>query len=313
MSQNPPSFGQSGSSGAAHSAPVCPRHPQVASYVRCRRCDRPMCGACQVHTEVGAICTDCAGDLQRDRAAAQPRNAIGGRGSDTPIITWTLIGICVVMFGLQNLPGVSGVIRQWTTFAPFRTEAMPWTLITSGFLHGGIMHLLLNMYALWAIGQFLERSLGRWRYLGLFLLSVIGGHAAVMWLASAGLDDWYTGTVGASGGVFGLFGALFVVQQRMGEQATQVLVLIGLNFAFSFMYPDISWQGHLGGMITGTLIALVLFATRVKAAPGADRAALARRADLTHAAVLAAALAVLGAVVLARVLTVPDWAMPPLF
>jgi len=175
---------------------------------------------------------------------------------------------------------------------------MPWTFFTAGFLHGGIMHLALNMYALWMVGQYLEQTLGHVRYSAVYLVSVLGGHTAVYLLADPLGQAWYTGTLGASGGVFGLFAAMFIVNRHLGGQTAQILVLIGLNLVITFTIPNISWQGHLGGLVLGAAVTAGMFALRPKATPGADRQALARRSAALHSAVVA------GAVVLCVVLIV---------
>src|SRR5690625_6057765 len=96
---------------------------------------------------------------------------------------------------------------QLLMFVPFRAVAMPWTFLTSGFLHGGLLHLALNMYALWIVGQYLERSMGHARFAGVYFASLLAGHTAVYLFADPASDAWISGTVGASGGVFGLFAA----------------------------------------------------------------------------------------------------------
>ncbi len=299
---NPPSYGQSSAGASNGDHPVCPRHPDRVSYMTCKRCHQPMCHGCQVATEVGSLCVDCMQEINRAQRGTMARTAVGGRGHDTPMVTYVIMGICIVLFALQTMGPFITPVHQWLMFAPFRALQMPWTFITSGFLHGGVLHLALNMYALWVIGQYLERALGRWRFTALFLLSVIGGHVAVLLLSSPLSDSWVTGTVGASGGIFGLFGALFVVQRKLGGQATQVLVLIGANLVITFLYPNISWQGHLGGLVTGTALAAAFFATRPTATPGADREALGRKSAMIHAGVCAAMAAVLVVLVIVKAL-----------
>jgi membrane associated rhomboid family serine protease len=290
--------------------PVCPRHPDRPSYVRCKRCGRPACGECQRPAAVGMLCVDCDRDLSRQQANSRPRNAMGGRsgGKFTPYVTYGIMAICIVFFLIQNL--APQIASSLLIYAPFRTLAMPWTMLTSGFLHGGIMHLVLNMWALWAIGQYLEHQLGRGRYAGLFLASVVAGHTAVLLVADPTGAAWVSGTVGASGGIFGLFGAMFVVNRRMGAQTTQVLVLIALNLLITFTVPGISWQGHLGGLIMGTGLAAAMFATRPKATPGADRAELARRSTLIHSAVIAGGFLLCIVLIVVKAALVPDGYLP---
>lgn len=266
---------------------VCPRHPGRPSLIRCQRCDRPACAECQRRAAVGIQCVDCVSEAERSQRQSAPRTVMGAESvRSAPIVTYTIMGICVAIFALQML-GLDHTLSEWLMFAPFRSLAMPWTFLTSGFLHGGIAHVGLNLYALWAVGQVLERSLGHWRYLAVFLVSVFGGHTAVLLLASIGTEAWFTGTVGASGGLFGMFGALLILQRRLGSESAQVLILIVLNFAIGFLYPGISWQGHLGGLIAGAATVGLFFATRPTAEPGADRVALAKKSAMRHGAVVA--------------------------
>lgn len=289
-------------------APVCPRHPDRVSYVRCQRCHRPACPECQRPAPVGVLCVDCARDAARRRQQAAPRTALGGAMTGgRPIVTLAIIALCALAFGLQTV--APSVMTNLFAFAPFRALAMPWTFLTSGFLHGGLLHLALNMYALWIVGGYLERTMGRWRYAGVFLVSVLAGHVAVLLFSSVDTMAWFTPTVGASGGIFGLFGSLFVVNRRMGAQSGQVIMLIIANLAITFLVPNISWQGHLGGLVLGTATTAALFALRPKAVPGADRVALARRSALIHAAVLGAAVLLCLALIVVRVMSVPAGSM----
>lgn len=266
---------------------VCPRHPDRPSLIRCQRCDRPACVECQRRAAVGVQCVDCVSEAEHSQRQSAPRTVVGAEPVRTlPVVTYTIMGLCAVIFALQFI-GLDRTLSQWFMFAPFRSLAMPWTFLTSGFLHGGIAHVGLNLYALWAVGQFLERALGHWRYLAVFLVSVFGGHTAVLLLSSIGTDSWFTGTVGASGGLFGLFGALLILQRRLGAESTQVLILIVLNFVIGFLYPGISWQGHLGGLIAGAATVGLFFATRPTVEPGADRVALAKKSAMRHGAVVA--------------------------
>ena len=284
--------------------PVCPRHPDTVSYVRCKRCERPACPQCQHPTQVGVLCVDCERDIARQQAGTRPRNAMGASaGRRTPYVTYTLMGLCVLAFLGQAL--APHIVTQWGIFAPFRALAMPWTFLTAGFLHGGVMHLALNMWALWVVGQYLEQTLGHTRYAGVFLASVLGGHTAVYVLANPMTLEWTTATLGASGGVFGLFGSMFIVNRRLGGQSAQILVLIGLNLLITFTVPNISWQGHLGGLLVGTALVAAMFALRPKATHGTDRQALARRSALIHGALIAGAVLLCAVAVVLKALTVP--------
>lgn len=299
---NRPSYGYSAEDPSDPQAPpVCPRHPDRVSYVRCKRCDRPACPDCQRSAAVGLLCVDCENELSRQQASARPRNAMGGgMGTRQPVVTYAVMGLSVLFYLGQMV--APSVMYQLLMFVPFRAVVMPWTFLSSGFLHGGILHLVLNMYALWIIGQHLERAMGHVRFAGVYFASVLAGHTAVYLLVDPTSEAWFTGTVGASGGVFGLFAAVFIVNRRMGAQTAQIAVLIGLNLVFTFTIPNISWQGHLGGLVMGALLTAAMFALRPKAAPGADRQALARRSALTHGAVITGGIVLCLALVLAKVL-----------
>ncbi|WP_127128602.1 rhomboid family intramembrane serine protease [Georgenia sp. SYP-B2076] len=246
MSEHSP--GQAGT----EAVPVCPRHPDVVSYVRCQRCGRPACAQCQRPAAVGIQCVDCVREAQARVPAA--RTVLGGRARQgRPVVTLTIIGICVAVYLLQMVLGQQLTYRL--AYAPAIGATEPYRFLTSAFLHGGALHLALNMYALWIVGSSLEPALGRWRYLALYLLSAVGGSVAVLLLADPSGISWITPVVGASGAVFGLFAAIFMVLRHVGRDTTQILVLIGLNFVLGFMVSGIAWQAHLGGAIVGALLA----------------------------------------------------------
>ncbi|TRW43035.1 rhomboid family intramembrane serine protease [Georgenia yuyongxinii] len=232
--------------------PVCPRHPGVVSYVRCQRCGRPACAQCQRPAAVGIQCVDCVREAQARLPST--RTVFGGRARHgRPVVTLTIIGICVAVYLLVAVFG--GSLQQHLVFAPGVGDVQPYRFLTSAFLHGGVLHLALNMYALWIVGSVVEPALGRWRYAALYLLSALGGSVAVLLLASPDNSSWFTAVVGASGAVFGLFAAIFLVLRRLGRDATQILVLIALNFGLGFVVAGISWQAHLGGAVVGAVLA----------------------------------------------------------
>lgn len=256
MSGERPQYGASG----GEEVPVCPRHPDRPSYVRCQRCGRPTCPECQRPAAVGIHCVDCVRDAGRSRPAV--RTSLGGRvSSGSPmLVTWVLLGANGVVYVLQWLARAAGLsLPQMFAYAPVATTSEPWRMLTSGFLHSmsSPLHLLLNMYMLYLFGRMLEPALGRWRFLLLFLLSVLGGSVGVLLLAHP-----FSLVLGASGGIFGLFGALFVLQRHLGQSIAPIAVLIGVNVVFGFVVPGIAWQAHLGGLATGALVALAYTATR---------------------------------------------------
>ncbi|MHA7191406.1 rhomboid family intramembrane serine protease [Arthrobacter sp. MDT2-16] len=253
------SYGVPAPDAGSQEAPVCPRHPDRVSYVRCQRCGRPACPECQRPAAVGFQCVDCV----REQAASIParRNAFGGavRG-DTPVVTYTLIGLCVVVYLLQLV--VPGIIRSFA-YAPVYTAgaggvipAEPWRMLTAAFLHSpsSFLHIAFNMYALYILGKVLEPAMGRARFLALYLISALGGSIGVLLLSDNPLQP----VVGASGAVFGLFGALFIVQRKRGGDVRQIVVLIAINAVIGFVVAGIAWQAHLGGLIAGAACAAAI-------------------------------------------------------
>jgi membrane associated rhomboid family serine protease len=181
-----------------------------------------------------------------------------------PVVTLTLIAACALVFlGQLTNPEITSRFA----YAPYLTEAEPWRMITAAFLHSPqlILHIAFNMYALWLVGPYLEALLGRARFTALYLLSAFGGSVFYLLLAVPydGTGEpggsWFGGTVGASGAVFGLFGALVVVNRRLNRDVTQIVLLIVLNGAIGF-FPglNIAWQAHLGGLVTGVVAAQAL-------------------------------------------------------
>ena len=238
--------------GAPEAAPTCYRHPDRATYVRCTRCNRYICPQCMNDAAVGHQCAECVG--AGAKTVREPRTAFGGRQyGATPVVTYTLIAVNVLMFVLQNVS--ADLQRELVLFSPAVADGELYRLLTSAFLHYGITHLLFNMWALYVVGPPLEMALGRLRFTALYVLSALGGSVLVYLLSSLSAQ-----TAGASGAIFGLFGATFVVGKRLNLDVRWVIGLIAINLAFTFVIPlissqNISWQGHIGGLATGALVA----------------------------------------------------------
>ena len=252
----------------------CYRHPDRQSFVLCQRCLRTICPECQTQAAVGVICPECMAAERKNRTPAQKKAArrwgarSGGaitmatRGGK-PIVTYVLLAVTSFIGLVQLIPGLNQPITQALAFyAPylypnlFALPFEPWRLITALFVHGGFIHLGLNMLALWMLGQSLEPMLGRVRYLALYLISGLGGSVMVAILAPG---SW---TVGASGAIFGLLASLLIIGRHIGANVTGILVILGINFAFGFFAGGISWQAHLGGAIVGALVALIYVKTK---------------------------------------------------
>jgi membrane associated rhomboid family serine protease len=201
---------------------------------------------------VGHQCDDCV--RQGAKTVRQPKTAFGGREYGAkPVITYGLIAINVVMFVLETVS--RGLKSELVLFAPAVADGDLYRLLTSAFMHYGVTHLLFNMYALWIIGPPLEKALGRLRFTALYALSALGGSVLVYLLSPLS-----AATAGASGAVFGLFGASFVVGKRLNLNVQWVVGLIAINLAITFVIPalggqQISWQGHIGGLLTGSVVA----------------------------------------------------------
>ncbi len=198
------------------------------------------------------MCGVCASGR---RTVREPRTHFGGRqGSTTPVVTYVLIALNVLVFLLETVSG--GLQRQLALWSPAVADGDLYRLVTSAFLHYGMTHLLFNMWALYVVGPPLERWLGRLRFTALYVLSALGGSVLVYLLSPLN-----AATAGASGAVFGLFAATFVVGKRLNLDVRGVVALIAINLAFTLVIPmissqSISWQGHLGGLVTGALVAL---------------------------------------------------------
>jgi membrane associated rhomboid family serine protease len=179
----------------------------------------------------------------------------GNRLSRTqPVVTWSIIAITVAIFLLDLVSG--GGVNGWLTYYPVFTPWVPWTMLTAVLAHASIIHLAVNMLSLWVLGPMLEHMVGRIRFVALYLVAGFGGSVAVLWLAPQG------GVLGASGAIFGLLGALFVIQRGLGGNSSQLVLVIALNLAIGFFVSNISWQAHLGGLVAGALVAWVFMRTR---------------------------------------------------
>ncbi|MGI8524313.1 MAG: rhomboid family intramembrane serine protease, partial [Nocardioides sp.] len=265
----------------ASGVPTCYRHPDRETYISCQRCGRPICPDCMRDAAVGFQCPSCI--VEGKKSTRSGRTTFGGlHSADSGLTSKFLIGInvavwiaitvtggassrlvdqlslrprgaCVVGNRLADVPHsvCSSLGGGWL---PGVSDGAWWQLLTSVFTHVAIIHIGFNMLALWFLGPQLEQVLGRVRFLALYLLSGLAGSALVYWFSYE-----YAPTLGASGAVFGLMGALLVLALKMGVSPQGILFWVGINFAFTFAGPsNISWQGHVGGFLAGALLALIL-------------------------------------------------------
>ena len=248
------------SSAPSSSANFCYRHPDRQSFILCQRCGRTVCSQCQTQAAVGVHCPECVKEGRASAPRTKSRLLTSFRGGDQPVVTWSIITLCVIVYVLQIIPG-SPVTAALLYFGPY-TYTEPWRMITALFVHsqGSLLHIGLNMLSLFLFGPILERLVGHVRFLALYLVSGFGGSVAVLLLAPT------TPVVGASGAIFGLLGAYFVIARKFGGNTTQLLVVIGLNLAIGFLPgTNIAWQAHLGGLVAGAAVALVYLKTRNRA------------------------------------------------
>ncbi|MFF0633964.1 rhomboid family intramembrane serine protease [Nocardia sp. NPDC004151] len=237
-------------------APACYRHPDRPTGLACTRCGRPACPECLTAAAVGQHCVEC---VQQGRDDVRPvRNAAGTTLSriSQPYVTYTLIAVNVIVFAVTALQSHSLMDNQrsrlfydWVLVPGFVGYDGGWArVLGSGFLHYGPIHLLANMFALYVLGPYCEVALGRARFVAVYFASLLGGSAAI-----TALSDPLTASAGASGAIFGIFGAVAVIMLRTRQNLTQIAVLLGINLLITFSVPGISVWGHLGGLLAGTL------------------------------------------------------------
>jgi membrane associated rhomboid family serine protease len=240
-------------------AETCYRHPDRETGVACSSCGRPICPDCMTPTPVGMRCPECA---------SQRTKVVRGVGrqegfAQTPA-TYVLIGLSVIGYLIEIATGAGGFsggslsqfMIDFGLYGPLVTEGEWYRLVTSGFLHAGLIHLGFNMFLLFFLGRLLEPALGTPRFLVLYFASLLAGSFGALLLDPNAL------TVGASGAVYGLAGATFVIARGRGMEALagQIGFLIVFNLIFSFVVPNISVGGHLGGLAGGVLCALIIVA-----------------------------------------------------
>ncbi len=260
------------SAPGARSVPVCYRHPDRETGVRCTRCERPICPECMVSASVGFQCPECVhggglahqhtpggGGAGRTMAAARPRTVAGGPiTADPRLLTKVLIGINIALFLVQLAVGES-FTQRFEVIGQAYTPLIPgvqgiaqgqyYRLLTAMFLHAGFTHLLFNMLSLWWIGGPLEAALGRARYLALYAVSGLAGSALTYLLAAPNAPS-----LGASGAIFGLFGATGVLMRRLNYDMRPLFALLVINLIITFTPGfNIAWQAHVGGLVAGVV------------------------------------------------------------
>jgi len=232
---------------------TCYRHSDRETGVSCSNCGNPICTECMTTTPVGMRCPNCSAQKTKVRSlqslAVQPKAA------------YALIAVNAAVFVTQVIAAGGGratrgeIYEQGVLFGP-AVEVLGewWRVVTAGFLHGDPLHLLLNMAGLYFLGQFLEPALGHVRFVALYFASLLTGSFGALLLSFDSL------TVGASGAIFGLLGAAFVLMRQRGidPMQTGLGAILILNLVITFAVPNISIGGHLGGLVGGGLAAVVI-------------------------------------------------------
>lgn len=250
-----------------HQLPTCYRHADRETGISCTRCDRPICPDCMIAASVGYQCPDCVrggSGTGHGAGASQPRTLAGGAlVSDTKLVTTCLLALNLTVFvavlatgdDLVTQLSMLGYALDPGTFSMVGVADGEWyRLLTSAFLHQEFWHIGFNMMALWFLGPPLEQALGRVRFLALYVLSALGGNVLTFWLMAQNIPS-----LGASGAVFGLFGATAVLMRRLRYDMRPIAVLLGLNLVITFLPGlNIAWQAHLGGLIVGAVIAYAM-------------------------------------------------------
>ena len=250
--QYPP--GQYGAGQQQAPTEVCAFHPDRPTAIHCTRCGRPACPECLTPASVGFHCRACVAEGQAQQRPA--RTVTGARLGDRPVVTFSLIGINALIFLFTAIQAHSGVDMGGSALflhgvlsPQLVASGEWWRLASSGFLHLSVIHVGLNMLSLYFLGVGLERMLGRWRFLAVYLLSMLGGAVAVMLLTDPG-----SSAAGASGAIFGLMGGLVVVFRRFRYDMRQLVFVLAINLYLSFQLSGISWQDHLGGLFVGAAV-----------------------------------------------------------
>lgn len=233
---------------------TCFRHPARETAVSCSSCERPICPDCMTPTPVGMRCPECARQRTPVKTMASLR--------PEPTLTYVLIGINVLLFVATWLSGASPIgggggslIAEGAVSRSTVGAGELWRLVTAGFLHAGLFHLLTNMFGLYILGGLLEPAIGRLRFALIYFVSLLAGSFGALLLSPSGI------TVGASGAIFGLMAAAIVVLRARGINPMEsgLGVWLALNLAITFLVPGISIGGHLGGLVGGGVAAYVLF------------------------------------------------------
>ncbi len=206
---------------------------------------------------IGYQCPSCASDstpvikgINRNQFIPSQKNT-----GVTKFLSISLLVLYVFQFLLGDV-----FIANFALFAPSVANGKWWLLITAGFLHGSIIHLLFNVYILWVLGSQLENNVGKAKFIMIYFVSLLGGSLASYLFSPVG-----TYSIGASGAIFGLMGGMLVVGRKRNLDISQITTLVVINVVIGFVISGIDWRAHLGGLAAGAVITWVLInATSLK-------------------------------------------------
>ena len=257
MTSPPPPYPAQGPPGHPQQPmAACSWHPDRGTALTCTRCGRPACPECLAPASVGFHCRACVAEARGTAAQRAPRTVAGARMGQKPIVTMVLIGINLAVFLVTALQArsamnlaPSSLYLQGSLIPVEVTSGDYWRLLTAGFLHANLIHIATNMVSLYVLGVPLERILGRGRFLLIYALSLLGSSVSVLLFSGPNVL-----TIGASGAIYGLMGALLVTFKRLGYDLKQLLIVVAINIYITFQFPGISWQGHLGGLVVGAIV-----------------------------------------------------------
>ncbi len=249
MSTPPTSYGEE----LPATGPTCPRHPDRVSYVSCQRCGRPTCPECQVPAAVGVHCVDCVATARRARS---PHLRRAQAAHDPPYVTYGFVGLIVAVYVGQL---ASSTVTSTLALVPALAFSEPWRIVTNVLVHSPTfpLHLAGNALMIALLGRLVEAAVGHARYATLCLAATLGGSAAVLWAnappAGPGQLGWISSYLGASTIAYGLMTALIVMAVFGQGDLRGLMTLLIINLVITFVVPNVSWEGHLGGGVAGAL------------------------------------------------------------
>jgi membrane associated rhomboid family serine protease len=239
-------------------AQTCYRHPNRETGVSCSNCGRPICPDCMTPTPVGMRCPECARRRTRVTQGVGEASLLAQAPATLILIALNVAAFLAEIAGGGGglTPRGSSLVLNFGLYGPFVAEGEWYRLLTSGFLHASFIHIGFNMFALYFLGRLLEPGIGTARFVALYFASLLAGSFGALLLSPNSL------TIGASGAVFGIFGAAFIIARHRGVDnlAASIGVVLLLNLAITFGNPEISVGGHLGGLVGGVLCALFIVA-----------------------------------------------------